>query len=205
MSDLTQLEDRLLVLRDRVDGVAKAFDPNEPRDAAGRWTEAGGGGAKGKDVLHVPGTKSGWLTTTHIDRAVNLVRGATPKAKDAIASVAASIITTGAGLQGTWGDHGTDIVKHHLRNIDVTARVTAEQARDHLVATMKNLKRMMKENVSKAEVNADEKLIDDIISTLEALEFDENGNLVEDTDLIKLEDRLLVLRDRVDAVKKRLG
>lgn len=39
MSNLTKLEDRLLVLQDQVDVLGKKYNPDQPRDDKGRWSD----------------------------------------------------------------------------------------------------------------------------------------------------------------------
>lgn len=158
------------------------------RDEDGKFSEGGGGegisdaptitsGDPKLDVAHERSPR-GWITAQRIDRAVNMVRGLAPKAKEALASAVATAITTfphGAG-QGTGPE--TEVIKDMLLNLSTTMRVTKSQAQDQLVSALEALKKA-RQDMLRGE-----------------------GGGEGDDDLKKLEDRLLILQDAIDTLNK---
>lgn len=154
--------------------LEKAFDPNQPRDGQGQWTDTGASSA--------PSSWSpGKIKQAVVDAGINLG----PKAKDALTTVAAIALT-----QWDNSDMNTAAVKTAIQHLADNFNITRAQAREHLVHVIQNLRRSKTEDVEKV---ADD--LAELIQWLDALELDEAPDAVT-----KLEDRILELRDKADTL-----
>lgn len=87
---VNKLEDRLLVLQDKVDVAQKAFDPNEARDAKGKWSGSSGTAITSLNTPHTP-----------LSRKMRVLHAALWTA--AGVAVAAGTIASGAALGAAYG------------------------------------------------------------------------------------------------------
>lgn len=189
MGTLNQVEDRFLVLRDKVDVLRKTFDPNEPRDPEGKWTA---GGASRTVLEHVRNAK-GWLTTTRINDAVNLTSSKLkPVAKQALSHAVATAATY---FSKSGSDY--DAVQISVENLADQAGVRFDEAQAHIVAVLQKMKEMRMKHLGKAAKDPVIVQLDKAIAGVKKLR-------PRTVSVTKLEDRVLVLRDKVDTAKKRM-
>jgi len=221
MHPLVPLEDRILVLRDRVDTLTKAFDESKhPRDkSTGEFTESGGGTSStppGTVVEHTRAPK-GWYSVTRIGQAVNTVldkHGDTVK-EGAATAVSAALFMAIPGRQGIQ-DSDADVVKDALLNFQIGAKLTASQARDHMVSVLEKLKKLRQDTLGKVDTDPVMTHLYAVLKILKGLDLEEldrrataatgkrngaKGGQPSPKQLNKLEDRLLTLQDRVDKAK----
>lgn len=210
---VTALEDRVLVLKNQVDTLQKDFDPNETRDPKGKWSA--GGGSKAITVVEHVRSAGGWINTTRIGQAVNLAAGhLKPKAKDAL--VTAVSLAVNVGHMGV-SDMELNSFKSSLVHLATNMRVSTHQARDHVVGVVQRLRTMNKDSLNKAEQDPVDAHLAKVLAWLKGLDLtglEQSSRNVAGKEIAgagaqapskainKLEDRLLVLRDRVDEVVK---
>ncbi len=139
--------------------LRKTFDPNQLRNRDGEWASEASSPNRKTVVEHVRNAK-GWLTTTRVSAAANKVA---PHAKEILAAVAASIITTHNN-----SDLDYEVVKQGILNLSDGMKISQEQARDHLVSVMNHLKKARSDILGKAKEPVDpvQKHLDDVIDAL---------------------------------------
>lgn len=124
------------------------YDPSQPRGEHGRWSASG------------------------INQAVNEKWSyLAPKAKEALATAAAAIITLyphGAG-QGTGPE--TEVIKDMLLNLSTTMKVSVSSARDHVVDVFKHMRDKRLKKAKDPEVER----LDRAIAHLQGLDLTNKG------------------------------
>ena len=199
--------------------MKKVFDPNQPRNEDGEWTEAGGGSkppAKPSTVLEHVRSAGGWVTTTRIGQAVNKVAGnAGPLAKEALSHAVATMMTYHSKSGPDY-----DAVQASVVVLADKMEVSAREARDHVVGVLQRLKvmRSKDDELGKAANDPVIEQIDALIKALQGMSFDEDGKVRQPVQgkangaggghpsrkrLNALEDRLLGVQEAVDGLRKR--
>jgi hypothetical protein len=159
------LQNRATVLKQRIGVLQKTFDPNQPRDEEGKWSETGGGGSSSEGTK--PDTHHA-LTLTRVQQAVESVATSYgPKAKEALAAIAASLLVQYPHGAGRGGGPEEEVVKDMLLNLGTTLKLSASQTRDQLLGIYR---RMRDQRIQKVEQHKDVAQIDAAIKHLEGLD-----------------------------------
>lgn len=113
-----------LVRRGRL--IKAGFDPNQPRGKGGLWTSGG----------VVAGRVAAWASATKVGQAIK-ASATTENAKSVLATTIASILASPMN-----DDQAAEAVKQSILHAADGMRVTAEEAREHVVGTLNRLRAM---------------------------------------------------------------
>lgn len=160
--NLLTIEDRILILQDKVDVLKAGFDSNEPRDERGRWSPSGA-------TARVKGAAkelAGWAGATKVAAAIK-ANATSENARAVLATTIASVLTSPMN-----DDAAAESVKQSILHAADGMRVTAEEAREHVVGTLNRLRAMrLKEKKGKPEVaKADDALAAELTKLIELID-----------------------------------
>lgn len=162
--------------------LQKEWDESEhPRDDSGKFSSSPGGGSK------LAGPK--WLTRERIMRAMGK---ATPVVKDVAAATVATLVT-----QFNNNDMDTAIVKESITNMSSGLKMSRNQALQVMKDTIQALQKMRGSEVDKAMDDTTDKFLSKLMVELNAIDFGPE----EHVEISKIEDRVLVLQDKIDHAK----
>lgn len=183
---------------DEDDDLDKAFDPNQVRDALGRWAESGA-----SSVARAGTSVKTWASKSKAKVSAALPNNMGEKAKDVLGVAVSALVSNVAGMQGTI--FYEDEVKSAVRHIRDGLQVTGEQARDHLKGVLTKLRAERKkeiddDDISKSTGDPVLDMLDEMLDVLDKLDLEELEKPISVKKLTKLEDRVLLLQDRIDVV-----
>lgn len=151
------LEDRILILRNRVDRtrMRKEFNPRQPRDAIGRWAATGASAIsaviKNKDIR---AAVSAAVSNPHVRAGV---------------SVAISVLVSAASGGGASNNLTDDVIDTHVKSVGTHAKISRGQAIEALTKTFQRLRSLRSKTMKKAEKDQVLEWIDQILEALDRL------------------------------------